>query len=174
MWLNKEGGAIKRSRSGHSFCFAWLFQSVILPSIPQTTLPPKKEQLRKRAVLFLVSAFQVFTHSFPALVGATKSKIQLHFVTLRSTAFQQYYCLSPHVNLVVALSTSHGVCSTTFCICLRNASLTFIFSPRFTLLSLHSTSLSLRFILGLVWLIDATTPTSAPRSQKKLFYMLTA
>lgn len=171
MCFNENRRAIKRSRFNHSLCSAELFQSVVgrksllLPF--QRPLAIKKRTAQKKSSsLFAVCALSLHTLIHCARWGYL---IQ-NAASLRYTAFHfipAVFCLPPHVNLAVALSPSHGVCSTSFCICLRNASLTFIFSPRYTLLSLHFTSLSLRFILGLVWLLDAATPTIAPHPQKK-------
>ena len=73
---NLNSRAIKRSPFGRSLCSAGLFQSVVPPSVPQTTCHQKKEQPRKMAALFLLSAFPVFTRSLPAFVGATASATQ--------------------------------------------------------------------------------------------------
>ena len=80
--------AIKRSPSGRFLCSAGLFQSLEKSSVPQTTCHQKKEQLRKRAALFLLSAFPVSTRSLPAFVGATASATQ----TRKKNAGQ---CLRP-------------------------------------------------------------------------------
>jgi hypothetical protein len=51
---NKERKANKRSPSGRFLCSAGLFQSVVPPSVPQTTCHQKKEQLRKKSSSFFV------------------------------------------------------------------------------------------------------------------------
>lgn len=92
----------KRSPSGRFLCSAGLFQSLEKSSVPQTTCHQKKEQLRKRAALFLLSAFPVSTRSLPAFVGATASATQ----TRKKNAGQ---CLRPPplIFSAVALSPSH-------------------------------------------------------------------
>ena len=85
---NPNSRGIKRSPSGRFLCSAGLFQSLEKSSVPQTTCHQKKEQLRKRAALFLLSAFPVSTRSLPAFVGATASATQ----TRKKNAGQ---CLRP-------------------------------------------------------------------------------
>ena len=76
-------------------------QSVVPPSVPQTTCHQKKEQPRKMAALFLLSAFPVSTRSLPAFVGATASATQ----TRKKNAGQ---CLRPPPLIFSAVALSHS------------------------------------------------------------------
>ena len=85
----------KRSPSGRFLCCAGLFQSVVPPSVPQTTCHQKKEQLRKKSSSFFV----VCVPSLHTVASVVRRGYYIHNTALLRYAplhfIQQYLRLSP-------------------------------------------------------------------------------
>lgn len=79
--------ANKRSPFGRSLCCAGLFQSVVPPSVPQTTRKEKYKSSEKRTLVFFFASFPVSTRSLPAFVVAAASAKPLPSFTRRKAVF---------------------------------------------------------------------------------------
>ncbi len=147
--------AIKRSPSGRFLCSAGLFQSVVPPSVPQTTCHQKKSSFKKKQLFFCCLRSQSPHGRFLRSSGLLRPqhkparKMRVSVRVHRPLFFQR-----------LLIRTAIGVAPLRSAVDSRNAYADLYFFPAVTRSHPYSPEKGLP---GLWWLFEAATPRGAPR-----------